>query len=176
MLGWLGTVTAGHTKRITTNAIVLSFYSIGNAASPFMWKAQYRPRCDTISLISLLNLHSHYKRRNRVPWSAIVASEFAFALVFLAIRFYLIAENSRRDREKSTEQFDDAYVVIIDENGAAVKEKVDKVRAVYLNVTPESWSLTTSFTGIPRPDRQAKPRLPLRSLKNLWWTIGSMIV
>lgn len=29
---------------ITTNSIILSAYAIGNAAGPFMWKAQYQPR------------------------------------------------------------------------------------------------------------------------------------
>jgi len=43
-LSWLSNVTAGHTKRITTNAILLSAYCIGNAAGPFMWQAKYRPR------------------------------------------------------------------------------------------------------------------------------------
>ena len=43
-LSWLSSVTAGHTKRITVNAIMLSAYCIGNAAGPFMWKAQYKPR------------------------------------------------------------------------------------------------------------------------------------
>ena len=43
-LAWMNTVTAGHTKRITTNAIVLSAYSIANAAGPFMWQERYKPR------------------------------------------------------------------------------------------------------------------------------------
>ncbi len=45
-LSWLSNVTAGHTKRITTNAIMLSAYCIGNSAGPFMWQAKYKPRCD----------------------------------------------------------------------------------------------------------------------------------
>ena len=32
------------TQRVTTNAIILVAYGIGNAAGPFMWKQQYRPR------------------------------------------------------------------------------------------------------------------------------------
>ena len=43
-LSWLSTVTAGHTKRITVNAVMLSAYCIGNAVSPFMWQAKYKPR------------------------------------------------------------------------------------------------------------------------------------
>lgn len=65
LLGWVNAVTAGHSKvmatrfsmstnsdnpkpeclqRISTNAIVLIAYGIGNAAGPFMWKKQYEPR------------------------------------------------------------------------------------------------------------------------------------
>ena len=43
-LSWLSSVTAGHTKRVTTNAIMLIAYCIGNAAAPFMWQAKYQPR------------------------------------------------------------------------------------------------------------------------------------
>jgi len=43
-LSWLSSVTAGHTKRVTVNAIMLSAYCIGNATGPFMWQAKYKPR------------------------------------------------------------------------------------------------------------------------------------
>ena len=43
-LSWLSSVTAGHTKRVTTNAIMLIAYCVGNAAAPFMWQAKYQPR------------------------------------------------------------------------------------------------------------------------------------
>jgi len=43
-LSWLSNVTAGHTKRVTTNAIMLSAYCIGNSAGPFMWQQKYKPR------------------------------------------------------------------------------------------------------------------------------------
>ena len=43
-LSWVSQTTAGHTKRVTTNAIMLSAYCIGNAAGPFMWNAKYKPR------------------------------------------------------------------------------------------------------------------------------------
>ena len=63
LLGWANSTTSGHSKvtkyytilfafifkdyitqRVTTNAIILVAYGIGNAAGPFMWKQQYRPR------------------------------------------------------------------------------------------------------------------------------------
>lgn len=62
-LAWIGSSTSGHTKRrshcicsarspsdchsltgITTNAIILGAYAVGNAAGPFMWKKRYQPR------------------------------------------------------------------------------------------------------------------------------------
>lgn len=43
-LSWLSNVTAGHTKRVTVNAVMLSAYCIGNSAGPFMWQQKYKPR------------------------------------------------------------------------------------------------------------------------------------
>jgi hypothetical protein len=43
-LAWVSNVTAGHTKRVTVNAIMLSAYCVGNAAGPFMWQSKYKPR------------------------------------------------------------------------------------------------------------------------------------
>ena len=43
-LSWVSQTTAGHTKRVITNAIMLSAYCIGNAVGPFMWKDKYKPR------------------------------------------------------------------------------------------------------------------------------------
>lgn len=73
LLGWVGSIVAGHTKRmsitvflffistfqrnmcvnsgITTNAIILSAYAIGNAAGSFMWKKQYQPRYATFLIL-----------------------------------------------------------------------------------------------------------------------------
>lgn len=48
-LSWVSATTAGHTKKITTNAIMLSAYCIGNAAAPFMWQAKYKPRYVALS-------------------------------------------------------------------------------------------------------------------------------
>ena len=43
-LSWLSSVIAGHTKKVTVNAIMLSAYCIGNSTGPLMWQAQYKPR------------------------------------------------------------------------------------------------------------------------------------
>ena len=43
-LAWVNQVTAGHTKRITMNAIMLIAYCVGNAVGPQMWLARFAPR------------------------------------------------------------------------------------------------------------------------------------
>ncbi|KII89198.1 hypothetical protein PLICRDRAFT_599098 [Plicaturopsis crispa FD-325 SS-3] len=105
-LGWVGSITAGHTKRITTNAVVLCFYAIGNAASQFMWKKQYQPR-------------------NHVPWAILAACSLASAVLILALRFLLAAENKRRNAEQPDEIYDDAYLTDA-AGGKAGEARVDK--------------------------------------------------
>lgn len=73
ILGWAGSITAGHTKskpwilgrslsilmscfrllETTTNAVIICAYAIGNAAGPLMWKKQYQPRYVLNSYLSL---------------------------------------------------------------------------------------------------------------------------
>ncbi|EED83473.1 predicted protein [Postia placenta Mad-698-R] len=43
-LSWITNVTAGHTKKVTVNAIMLIAYCVGNAAGSSMWQAKYVPR------------------------------------------------------------------------------------------------------------------------------------
>ncbi|KAI0937983.1 hypothetical protein AcV7_003302 [Taiwanofungus camphoratus] len=43
-LSWVTNITAGHTKKVTVNAMMLIGYCIGNCAGPFMWQARYLPR------------------------------------------------------------------------------------------------------------------------------------
>lgn len=107
--------TSGHTKRITVNAVVLIAYAIGNAAGPFIWQAQYKPR-------------------NRVPFAIISACSVASAFTLLVIRQYLAYQNKKRDDEASSganegEKYDEVYIVVT-ENGKAVEKKVDRVRAL----------------------------------------------
>lgn len=42
-LSWISSVTSGHTKRVTVNAVMLSAYCIGNSAGPFMWQVSAYP-------------------------------------------------------------------------------------------------------------------------------------
>jgi len=106
-LGWVTSLTSGHTKRITTNAIVLSAYAIGNFASPFAWKVQYQPR-------------------NHVPWALLTASAFVSAVLLLVIRFYLSADNKRRDASQRDDTFDDVYLTHVKQDGTTEEKRVDR--------------------------------------------------
>ncbi|KAI0053852.1 MFS general substrate transporter [Auriscalpium vulgare] len=107
LLAWLANVTAGHTKRTTTNAIVLIGYGIGNAAGPFMWKARYQPR-------------------NHVPWGIIAGASFCSILILLAIRTYLARENTRRDQETRDELYDNVRIAHAGADGKVVEKLVDR--------------------------------------------------
>ncbi|KAJ6550314.1 MFS general substrate transporter [Mycena capillaripes] len=116
-LSWLASVTAGHTKRITTNAIILGAYCIGNAAGPFMWKACLNyPSCS-----------QQYKPRNRIPWIIICACYIVCIALPLLIRALLAAENKRRDAApKVDDPYDNVYVERLSADGVMEKYKVDK--------------------------------------------------
>ncbi|KAF8480336.1 major facilitator superfamily domain-containing protein [Russula ochroleuca] len=106
-LTWVSQTTAGHTKRVTTNAIMLSAYCIGNAAGPFMWRAKYKPR-------------------NHVPWIVIGVCSVSCMVLLFSIRVLLARENKRRDAEPPDSSFDDVHVVRIDEDGKRTEVKVSK--------------------------------------------------
>ena len=130
MLGWMSSTTAGHTKRVLTNATVFSAFGIGNALGPQMWQPQYKPR--QVYLVLMLYgpfvLIIMYDDRNEIPFSIIVAFEFAFAAVFLVMRVYLNSENVRREAEMTDEQYDNVYIKQIQANGVQTSKKVEKVR------------------------------------------------
>jgi len=107
LLGWVGSIVAGHTKRITTNSIVLSAYAIGNAAGPFMWKAKYKPR-------------------NHVPWAIIAASIVTCAILILGLRYMLHSENKRREGEQRDETYDDVYLTQETKDGIQSEKRIDK--------------------------------------------------
>ncbi|KAH9991575.1 MFS general substrate transporter [Russula vinacea] len=106
-LTWVSQTTAGHTKRVTTNAIMLSAYCIGNAAGPFMWRAKYKPR-------------------NHVPWIVIGVCYLLCVVLMFSIRVLLARENKRRETEPPDDSFDDVHVVKIDEDGMRTEVKVSK--------------------------------------------------
>ncbi|PPQ95047.1 hypothetical protein CVT25_000615 [Psilocybe cyanescens] len=107
-LSWLSSVTAGHTKRVTVNAIMLAAYCIGNSAGPFMWQAKYAPR-------------------NHVPWIVIGICYICCMALLLAIRYILEAENKRRDNEDPMDDaHEDVYIEKFGKDGEMIKVKVDK--------------------------------------------------
>ncbi|PSR77467.1 hypothetical protein PHLCEN_2v7898 [Hermanssonia centrifuga] len=112
-LSWLSSVTAGHTKRVTVNAIMLISYCIGNAAAPFMWQAKYQPR-------------------NHIPWIIIGICYVICPCILLAIRHLLSRENKRRDAEPVDEQYDDVYIEVITPEGKRIEQKIPKE---YLDLT-----------------------------------------
>ncbi|KAJ7081269.1 MFS general substrate transporter [Mycena epipterygia] len=115
-LSWLSAVTAGHTKRVTTNAIMLGAYCIGNSAGPFMWQARYKPR-------------------NHVPWIVIGVCYASCMFLVLAIRYLLVAENKRRDAEPVQDDgYDDVFIERLASDGSGVMEKV-KVDKEFLDLT-----------------------------------------
>lgn len=101
MLAWVGSTTAGHTKRITTNAIVMVGYAVGNAAGPQYWKAEYQPR-------------------NHVPWAILSACWAASAAIMLVTRWHLARENAQREAGGE----DVRPEVYVEEGGE--KRRVDK--------------------------------------------------
>jgi len=106
-LSWLSTVTAGHTKRVTVNAVILSSYCIGNAVGPFMWRAEYKPR-------------------NHIPWIIIGICNVSCMALLLIIRYVLSAENKRRDQEQLDNSYDDVYIERMGKDGQVERVKVDK--------------------------------------------------
>ncbi|CDO76435.1 hypothetical protein BN946_scf184781.g12 [Trametes cinnabarina] len=107
MLAWVGSTTAGHTKRLTTNAIVMIGYAVGNAAGPQYWEKKYQPR-------------------NHIPWTILSVCWAVSLLILLATRVYLSWENKRRDREEHDSTYDDVYVTEKMPDGTVVEKKVDK--------------------------------------------------
>ncbi|KAF5343546.1 hypothetical protein D9758_012942 [Tetrapyrgos nigripes] len=106
-LSWLSTVTAGHTKRITTNTIMLCAYCIGNAAAPFMWQEKYKPR-------------------NHVPWIIIGICYTSCMALVMTIRFVLNRENKKRDMEPHDDTYDDVYIERMGPEGKTEEVKVEK--------------------------------------------------
>ncbi|KAF9255327.1 MFS general substrate transporter [Marasmius fiardii PR-910] len=112
-LSWAATVTAGHTKKITTNAIMLCAYCVGNATAPFMWQEKYKPR-------------------NHVPWIIIGICYTVGAFVLLFIRFHLARENKRRDEEPYDDTYDDVWIERVNGKGETERVRVEKE---YLDLT-----------------------------------------
>ncbi|EGO28710.1 hypothetical protein SERLADRAFT_446123 [Serpula lacrymans var. lacrymans S7.9] len=112
-LSWITSITAGHTKRVTMNAMILIGYGVGNAAGPFMWEAKYKPR-------------------NHIPWIVIGICYLICPILLLVIRYLLWQENKRRDAEPVVETDSEFFIECVSGDGARVQMKVDKE---YLDMT-----------------------------------------
>jgi hypothetical protein len=93
---------------VTTNAVILCAYAIGNAVGPFMWLKRYQPR-------------------NHIPWAIISACAFVSAILILTLRLMLAIENKKRNAEPYDDTYDNVYMIETDSDGKATKKKVDKV-------------------------------------------------
>jgi ACS family allantoate permease-like MFS transporter len=109
ILSWVTSTTAGHTKRITTNAILLIAYCVGNAVGPLMWQAKYAPR-------------------NYVPWGVIGGCFFVCGTIPPVLRWILARENALRDKEGHDSTYDDVYTDQLTPEGKKVEVRVPKVR------------------------------------------------
>ncbi|KAG8907649.1 hypothetical protein FRB99_003111 [Tulasnella sp. 403] len=101
-------VVAGHTKKMTVNAIFLIGYALGQMLCTQFWKQKYRPR-------------------NTVPFAILTTTYIIDIIIILIIRWYLLRENKRRDAEKlaSGKEYEEyGYVETTREDGTVVKVKV----------------------------------------------------
>jgi MFS family permease len=108
MLSLCAIVFAGHTKKMTVNAIFLVGYCVGQMLCTQFWKEKYRPR-------------------NYVPWGIQLATYVADITIILCTRWYLVRENKRRDAEKAAsgkeyEEF--GFIEHTREDGTVQKIKV----------------------------------------------------
>ncbi|KAI0065984.1 MFS general substrate transporter [Artomyces pyxidatus] len=122
-LVWIGQITAGHTKKVTTNAIMFITSGGGGAFIQFLWQAKYRPR-------------------NRVPW--IVTGVFYALCVcsLFATRVIIDLRNKRRDADSHGDTYEDLYVVKLDEDGKTVEVKVDKNLADLTDIQNQDFRYT----------------------------------
>lgn len=86
---------------------MLSAYCIGNAAGPFMWQSQYKPR-------------------NRIPWVVIGICYLLCPILLLVIRFMLARENARRDADPTVDEYEEFFIEKVSDDGKRVQVKIDK--------------------------------------------------
>ncbi|OJT10662.1 hypothetical protein TRAPUB_12823 [Trametes pubescens] len=107
MLAWVGSTTAGHTKRLTTNTIVMIGYAVGNAVGPQYWEKRYQPR-------------------NELPWLILSICWAVSALLLLTTRAYLSWENARRERAGPDERYNDMRITEKHSDGTVMGKRVEK--------------------------------------------------
>ncbi|KII87568.1 hypothetical protein PLICRDRAFT_162273 [Plicaturopsis crispa FD-325 SS-3] len=111
MVSWVASTVAGHTKRLTTNAIFLTGYALGQILCTQFWREEYSPAF-------------------LVPWGICMASYVADIVLVLIIRYVLARENRRRDglqvdgNGREIESF--GYIDSTDAMGHIIRVKIDK--------------------------------------------------
>ena len=105
---WAANCSAGHTKKTAVIALYHVGYGLGNILSPQLFQPQYKPRYI-------------------VTWSVILGVACVLpAAIVLYLRWYLVAENKRRDELAKHKLIQEVGVVEhVDENGERVEEVVD---------------------------------------------------
>ncbi|KZS96309.1 MFS general substrate transporter [Sistotremastrum niveocremeum HHB9708] len=123
LLSYVTSSVSGHTKKVTTNAIFLMGYGLGQVLCTQFWKAQYRPR-------------------NHIPWVITLVSHVADILFLLLIRQMFAMENQRRDALQASapthhadgeEKEEYGWVSVVDEAG--VRSRKERVEKAFLDLT-----------------------------------------
>ncbi|OCB91485.1 membrane transporter [Sanghuangporus baumii] len=151
---WVTQATAGHTKRITMNAILLIAESLGNTIGPQMWLDRFAPGSPIGKAWVTQATAGHTKRitmnailliaeslgntigpqmwldsfapRYHVPWAIIAICYSSAAVLLLIQRYVLNRENKKRDTETPDHIYDDVWIKVTDENGDITEKRVDK--------------------------------------------------
>lgn len=101
---------------VSTNAVMIIGYALGNAVGPQPWKSQYQPR-------------------NHVPWTVICVCWAMSGFIMLLLRWYLARENRLREVEQA--QFEvcerdvEKEMYLEDAKG----EEVGKIDRAFLDLT-----------------------------------------
>ncbi|SPO06348.1 probable permease of the major facilitator superfamily [Cephalotrichum gorgonifer] len=105
---WAANCSAGHTKKTTVIALYHVGYGLGNILSPQLFQPQYKPRYI-------------------VTWSVILGVACILPLcIVLYLRWYLVAENKRRDALAQKGLINEVGIVEhVDETGARTEHEVD---------------------------------------------------
>ncbi|KAK4542352.1 hypothetical protein LTR36_006808 [Oleoguttula mirabilis] len=105
---WAANCSAGHTKKTTVIALYHIGYGLGNILSPQLFQQQYKPRYI-------------------VTWAVILGVAVILpSFIILALRWYLVRENKRRDQLAAQGVIREVGVVThVEEDGSKTEEVVD---------------------------------------------------
>lgn len=121
---------------MTTNAIVMVGYAVGNAVGPQYWKAQYQPRYVDSHVLTSASPLNDTSYSNHVPWAILSACWFSSGVILLVTRWYLARENAKRDREEHDSTYDSMYITDEKEDGTRAERRVDKVMRAQARAAP----------------------------------------